>query len=112
MWEGLEEGISMFEESPMIQKLHEINFMKEFQQGFQEGFEEGLQEGIPEGEMLALRRMLVSVVRTRYPDLVELAQQQASRFNKPDALELLVQQVATAPNADITHWLLETEIAM
>ena len=94
----------LFEESPMIQKMREEYRMK----GLQEGRQEGRREGIQQGEMLALRRMLVNFVRKSYPDLVELAQQQANRFNKPAMLELLIQQVMTAPNASTAHWLLES----
>jgi hypothetical protein len=49
----------------------------------------------------------VGIVQAKYPDLAELAQQRASSFNKPDALNLLVQEVATAPDADTVRWLLE-----
>jgi hypothetical protein len=79
----------LFEESPMIQKMRE--------------------QYLEQGEMRALQRMLVNVVRKRYPDLAGFAQQQASHFNKPDALELLIQKVMTAPNASAAHWLLESD---
>ena len=75
----------LFEESPMIQKIRE------------------------QSEMNALRRMLVNVVRVRYPDLAEFAQQQVSHFDKPDALELLIEQVVTAPDASTVRWLLESD---
>ena len=85
----------LFEESPMIQKLR--------QQSLEQGLEQGRQEVIQ-----ALQRTLVNAVRVRYPDLAEFAQQQASHFNKPEALELLIQKVMTAPNASTVHWLLES----
>jgi flagellar biosynthesis/type III secretory pathway protein FliH len=90
----------LFEESPMIQKMREEYLSK--------GYQEGRQEGLQEGEMLALRRMLVNHVQKRYPDLVELAQQQAIRFNNPETLEMLFQQLINAPNASTAHWLLES----
>jgi hypothetical protein len=80
----------LFEESPMIQKMRE------------EYRVQGLQEGL-----LALQRSLVNVVRAKYPDLAELAQQQAPHFNKPDTLELLIQQVMIAPNASAARGILE-----
>ncbi len=96
--EQMKERLSMFdqlfEESPMIQKLRQ----------------QYLEQGLEQGEMRALQRMLVNVVRKRYPDLAEFAQQQASHFNKPDALELLIEKVMTAPNASTAHWLLESGI--
>jgi hypothetical protein len=79
----------LFEESPMIQKMRE--------------------QSHEQGEVDALQRTLVNVVRARYPDLAEFAQQQAGHFNKPDALDLLIQQVVTAPNASAVLWLLATD---
>jgi hypothetical protein len=79
----------LFEESPMIQKLRQRYF--------------------EQGEMHTLRRMLVNVVRTRYSDLAEFAQQQASHFDNPGALELLIQKVVTAPDASTVRWLLESD---
>jgi len=91
--ERIEKRLSMFdqlfEESPMIQKLRQQSF--------------------EQGEIHALRRILVSVTRTRYPDLAEFAQQQASHFDNSGALELLVQQVATAPDAGTVRWLLASD---
>src|SRR5439155_18661482 len=76
-------------------------------QGIQKGRMEGLQEGLQEG-LRALQRSLVTVVRVRYPDLAELAQQQAKHIDNPGALELLIQQVVTAPDAGTARWLLES----
>ncbi len=89
----------LFEESPMIQKMRE--------QYREEGRQEGIQEGLQ-----ALQHSLVTVVRARYPDLAEFAQQQVGRFNKPDMLDLLIQQAVTAPNASTVRWLLESGAGM
>jgi flagellar biosynthesis/type III secretory pathway protein FliH len=88
----------LWEESPTIQKMR----AESLQKGLQEGVQQGLQEGVQ-----ALQDTLVDVVRTKYPDLVDLAQQQASHFDKPDTLRLLIQQVLNASNADIVQFLLE-----
>ena len=93
----------LFEESPMIQKMRQ----QYLEQGIQKGRMEGLQEGLQEG-LRALQRSLVTVVRVRYPDLAELAQQQAKHIDNPGALELLIQQVVTAPDAGTARWLLES----
>jgi hypothetical protein len=74
----------LIEESPMIQKIRE------------------------QSEILTLQRTLVNVVRARYPDLAEFAQRQVGRFNKLDALELLIEQVVTAPDVSTVRWLLES----
>jgi len=93
----IQERLSMFdqlwEESPTIQKMREEYRLK----GRQEGIQEGIQE---------LQHVLVDVVQIKYPDLADLAQQQASHFDKPEALRLLIQQVLTAPNTDFVRWLL------
>jgi hypothetical protein len=49
----------------------------------------------------------VDIVREKYPDLADLAQQQASHCDKPDALNLLIRKVTVAPNVDAVRWLLE-----
>jgi hypothetical protein len=67
------------------------------------------QQSFEQGEILAFQRSLVKFIRARYPDLAEFAQQQASRFDNPGALELLIQQVATAPDANTVRWLLESD---
>jgi predicted transposase YdaD len=100
----IQERLSMFdqlwEENPTIQKMREDYRMKGFQEGHQEGLQEGLQ---------TLQDTLVDVVRAKYPDLVDLAQQQASRFDKIAVLRLMIHKLINAPNADVARWLLEPE---
>jgi hypothetical protein len=74
--------------------------------------EQYLKQGIQKGQIQALRHLLVNIVRARYPDLAEIAQQQADHFDKPDALDLLIQQIVTAPDANTVHRLLEEDIEM
>lgn len=78
----------LLEESPMIQEMRE--------QWRAEGFLEGRRE------------VFLSLIRTRYPDLAELAQQQANHIKKLDVIELLIKQVMTAPDASIVRRLLES----
>jgi hypothetical protein len=102
----IQERLSMFdqlwEENPTIQKMREEYLQKGIQKGIQKGRQEERQR-----ELQGLRHLLVSIVQPKYPDLVDLAQQQALHFENPEALHLLIQQVATAPNADIVRWHLE-----
>ncbi len=74
----------LFDESPTIQKIREQALMQ------------------------GLQRALVNVIRTKYPDLVGFAQQQASHFDTPDVLDLLTQQVLTAPDVSTARKLLES----
>ena len=78
----------LFEESPMIQEMR--------------------QQSLEKGEMRALQRTLVNLVRVKYPDLAELVQQQADHFSEPEPLELLIQQVGTASDVSIVRKLLES----
>ena len=67
----------------------------------------GKAEGKAESEIKTLQRVVVTIVRGRFPQLVELAQQQVTRVDKPDALNLLVEQISTAPGEDTARWLLQ-----
>jgi hypothetical protein len=94
--EQIKERLTVFdqlwEESPTVQKMRE----------------QYLEQGIQKGQIQTLRHLLVNIVRARYPDLAELAQQQAAHLDKPGALELLIQQVVTAPSSSTARWLLES----
>jgi hypothetical protein len=59
----------------------------------------------------ALRNALVIVVKTRFPALVDLAQQKAEKIDKPDALNLLLEQVTAASDESIVRWLLDPQVA-
>jgi hypothetical protein len=75
----------LFEESPMIQKLRE------------------------ESRVKAIQETLINIIEAKYPNLAELARQQADHFDKPDALKLLIEQVVTAPDASTVRWLLGSD---
>ncbi len=57
-------------------------------------------------EVKARRSSLVSVIRVRFPKLTELAQQQVELFDKPEILDLLIQQIVAAPDANAARLLL------
>ena len=76
----------LWEESPRIQKIRA--------------------ESEAEGEVRAAQRMLISYVKLRFPDLVELAQEELSRINNLETLDLLAQKVYTAPDEATVRWLL------
>ena len=67
----------------------------------------GRAQGIKEGEVKALRKAVVVTVRLRFPDLTELAQQRVAQISKPDKLNLLVDQIAEAPDEDTARSLLD-----
>lgn len=88
----------LWEENPTTQKMRAEYRMK----GLQEGLQKERQR-----EIQRLRHLLVSIIQPNYPDLVELAQQQAIHFDNPELLHLLIQQAANDPNTDIVRWHLE-----
>lgn len=64
-----------------------------------------------DSELRTLRRTLVSVVKARFPEIETFAQQRVMQIRNPDVIELMIQRVSTAPNADFVRWLLDEEHA-
>ena len=104
--QGLEQGLAQG-----LEKGLEKGLAQGLEQGLEQGLARGLEQGLVKGELQASRRMLVNVVKVRFPALAELAQQRTAQINKPDALELLVQQISTAPDEQTAHWLLNASTA-
>ncbi len=82
IWRELKMYDKLWEESPRVQKTR------------------------TESEIKGAQRMLISYVKLRFPDLVELAQEELSRINNLETLDLLAQKVYTAPDEAIVRWLL------
>jgi hypothetical protein len=57
---------------------------------------EGLAEGLAEGEIKALRKTILTVVKTRFPSLVKQAQQRVAHIADVDDLTALFEQIMTA----------------
>jgi hypothetical protein len=64
-----------------------------------------------ESEARALQNAVVTIVKARFPELAEFAQQQVTKFNDPGALDLLVQKVSTATDEAWVRWLLSPSAA-
>ena len=94
----------LWEDHPKVKKIRAESEEK----GRVKGIAEGRTEGRTEGELRASQRILVNVVKARFPDLVELARQKASQISKPDVLTYLIEQVSTAPDENVARWLLST----
>jgi len=60
------------------------------------------------GKIEGQQKAILIVVETRFPALVELAQERVVRLNKPDELNLLIKQIILAPDEDKARWLLST----
>ena len=78
----------LWEESPTVQKMRA--------------------ESKAEGAVEALQKAIVHVVKARFPELEELAQQQVIHLNNPAVLDVFVQHVSTAPDENMARWLLKS----
>ena len=104
----------LWEEHPKVKQIRAESqeegvakgIAKGITQGIAQGIAQGKQEGIVEGELRAMKQMLVNIVSARFPALAELAQQRAQQVDTPAVLDLLIQQLATAPDEHIARWLL------
>jgi hypothetical protein len=83
----MEDFDSLLDESPFVQKRKA----------------EALTEG--------LQKALVAVIRGRFPDLTEFAQQHVVKITKPDVLEYLIEQVSISPDESIIRQLLRPTAA-
>jgi hypothetical protein len=107
--EEIKERLSMFdqlwEESPRVQKMKE-QVRKEAETQTKAKIEAEA-KAKAEIEAKTLQRALVTMIQARFPSLTQFAQQQVELFDKPGALDLLIQKIATAPDAT-TGWLLDS----
>lgn len=98
------QGEALWDQSPRVQQIR----AESEAEGRRKGRAEGITQGITQGEVQALRRILVQLVKARYPALADLAQQEAERMNKPDKFDMLVQQIAIADDENLVRWLLKS----
>ena len=68
-------------------------------------------ESKAEGEIEALRSVVVTIVRTRFPALAELAQQKSAQINKPEILNYLIEQITAEPDEAVVRALLRPTAA-
>jgi len=57
---------------------------------YKEMLEEGREEGREEGSLGSLRSVLVEIIGARWPELLDLAQEQADLIDKPEILHTLI----------------------
>lgn len=68
---------------------------------------EGEVRGKAEGRLLALRDTLLTYVKIRHPNLVQLAEQRAMQTGEADALNVLLVQVMASENEQAAREILE-----
>jgi hypothetical protein len=59
------------------------------------------------GEMKRARQAIVTIVKGRFPMLIELARKRTPHINQLDALDNLLLEIGTAPNEEAARALLE-----
>lgn len=87
---------NLWDESPMTQKIEE----------------ESQAEGFTRGKLYEARRVLVNIVKLRFPSLADLARQKVAEMSKVGAIELLIEQVVRADDESLACWLLSPTIAL
>jgi hypothetical protein len=86
----------LFENDPKIKKIRAESEAK------------GRVEGEARGDLKRARQAVITIVKGRFPALVELARERTSCINQSDALDNLLLKVGTAPNEEMVRVLLET----
>jgi len=59
----------------------------------------------------ALQRAIVDVIKSRFPELVVLAEQRVSRISSPDILQELIRLISTAPDENTARFILSSTVA-
>jgi predicted transposase YdaD len=73
------------------------------EQGLEQGMERGIERGREQEREQTLRKtrlLLLDVVRVRFPDVIELAQQRANAMHDAEVLRRLIIKIAMAPTAE------------
>ena len=97
----------LWENHPKVKKIRAESVAK----GRAEGEAKGRAEGRVEGELEASRKLVVSVVAARFPTFAEAAKKRVAQINDLGALDMLIQQVSTAPDENMLRWLLQPPAA-
>ena len=78
-----------------------------FEEGLEKGLEQGLEKGFEKGReeerkqrIQEQRQMLMSLVQIHFPDIIDLARQQAERINDPEVLRTLNLKLIAAQRLD------------
>lgn len=80
------------ESSPEYQRL----IQKGRAQGLEQGLEQGLKQGLEQGKILGARQLLLSLVQTRFPSLVALAEKRLEPITDLEVLHQGVSQIGRA----------------
>jgi flagellar biosynthesis/type III secretory pathway protein FliH len=105
MWDDL------FERDPKMRKIRKESELKGLAEGKAQGLAEGEALGLAKGEAIGLTKGLqtavITAIKLRYPPLTEIAQERISLVNKPEKLNLLLDQPSTIPDEATVRMLLD-----
>jgi len=73
--------------------------------------EKNIAQGRAEGEVKTLQHAVVVIVRGRFPELSELAEQRVSQVHEAPALNYLLEKLSTAPDEAMARWILRPSAA-
>ena len=103
----MENFASLLDQNPFVQKRRAEGKEEGRAEGLVEGRAEGLVEGRAEGLVEGLQKALVTVVEGRFPPLTDLAQKMVVQATKPDALNLVIKGIVSAPDEATARLLLD-----
>ena len=101
----------IFQDAWAYQEILQEGLQKGIEQGVQQGIEKGLQQGIEKERQQRLqdqRQLLMTVVQTRFPELVAIAQRKADAIKEPDVLQALVLNTFAAQTEEQARKLLQS----
>jgi flagellar biosynthesis/type III secretory pathway protein FliH len=107
----VQERLKMFDEL-----LEQDEFVKKqrergLQEGLQKGLQEGLQKGLQEGQIVAYQKMLVDIVKNKFPSLEDLAQRRAAQTSQLDALGEVINLVSAVNDENTARFILNPSSA-
>ncbi|HEV2581316.1 MAG TPA: hypothetical protein VGT44_10740 [Ktedonobacteraceae bacterium] len=97
MWDDL------FERDPKMRKIRKESEQK----GLVEGEALGLAKGEALGLAKGLQKAIITAIKLRYPPLIEIAQERIPQIDKPETLNVLLEQISTVPDEATVRMLLD-----
>jgi len=67
-----------------------------------------IQERVAKAKIAGQQKAVLDFMEVRFPSLIQVAQEQVIRLNKPDELSRLMKQIALAPDESTARWVLST----
>ena len=67
-----------------------------------------IQERVAKAKIAGQQKAVLDFMEVKFPSLIQVAQEQVIRLNKPDELSRLMKQIALAPDESTARWVLST----